>query len=281
MKRLLVLACALLSFPHPPAQAQRWYQPAELESLLAPIALYPDALIAEILEAATHPVDVIEAARRPNTENPAWHPSVQMLLAFPEILERMASSASWMFDLGNAYLAQAAQVMDSVQTLRQRAQASGNLLDTRATPGIVYLPYYNPLAVYGSWQPVYRVVYWRPWLTRRIFVTNNFHVTPHVRAPETSRQPISRSMPTPIALRGNGPPSPAAQLQAQTFAQRQPSVTQSMPPPIALSGNGPPSPAAQMQGARVTPPQAHHEHHPRERRESRVERPARRSPSRS
>ncbi len=275
LKRLLLLACALLSFLHAPAQAQRIYQSAELESLLAPIALYPDSLISEILEASLHPADVMEAAREPSPENPAWHPSVQTLLAFPDILERMAASPSWMFDLGSAYLAQAPQVMESVQVLRQRAQASGALRSNGqqqvqqygqtisvlpAIPQVIYVPYYDPLVVYGAWRPAYRVVYWRPWPTRRVFVSNHFHgVTPYVGVPESRRHPIVQSAP-PIALRGNGPPSPAARMQGVRVMPQQ-------------------APQAQQQ-----PHHQHlhkHRHQQQERKESRTERPAHRSPPRS
>jgi hypothetical protein len=226
-KRLLILAFAVLPWLHGVAQAQehRLYQSAELEGLLAPVALYPDPLLNDILTAATHPADVIEAARQPQAANPYWHPSVQSLLAYPEILENMASSPAWMFDVGTAYLGQPRQVSGAVQLLRQRAQAAGTTHGSG--PQIVYVPYYDPLIVYGAWRPAYRVTYWRP-PAPRAFVSNHFHA------------------------HRNGPPSPAAKLQARNFAYRQQStgvtayvrVPEASRRPIVQSHS---APAAQMQ----------------------------------
>jgi hypothetical protein len=173
----------------PPAHV---YSQAELDQMLAPIALYPDGLLSQVLMAATYPIEVGEAARwsraNPGLRGDAavravhgedWDPSVKSLCAFPEILQRMDENRAWTQALGDAFLAQESQVMDQVQRLRQRAEANGNLRsDDRirvvhegpvivvrpARPEYVYVPYYDPLVVYGTWWwPDYRPVYWAPW----------------------------------------------------------------------------------------------------------------------
>ena len=175
-----------------PQQERRAFAQQELDQMLAPIALYPDALLSQILMAATYPVEVGEAARwsRANSdllgdravraaERMDWDPSVQSLVAFPQILAMMDEKQEWTEDLGDAFLDQQAQVMDTVQYLRQKANEAGNLRSTdqyrvdsqgstfsitMSNPEIVYLPYYNPLIVYGTWWwPTYQPVYWAPW----------------------------------------------------------------------------------------------------------------------
>ena len=112
----------------------------ELDQMLAPIALYPDALLSQILMASTYPLEVIQAARW-SKANPTlkgdeavkavdgnnWEPSVKSLVAFPQILTMMDENLNWMERLGDAFLAQEAQVMDTVQHLRQKAYEAGNL----------------------------------------------------------------------------------------------------------------------------------------------------------
>ena len=185
---LLVLLFALPVF----SQAQRNYSQAELDQMLAPVALYPDPLLSQILMAATYPVEVVEAARwtRANpgltgdaavqaVQNEDWDPSVQSLVAFPQVLQRMDENLEWTRSLGDAFLGQQPIVMETVQQLRQRAYAAGNLQSTEqlavqqqgqqiyiqpANPQMVYVPYYDPLVVYGPWWwPAYRPVVWAPW----------------------------------------------------------------------------------------------------------------------
>jgi hypothetical protein len=195
VSRLVALLAALaLVFAQGGAHAQPAYvfSQQELDQMLAPIALYPDALLSQILMAATYPLEVVEAARwsraRPGlsgddavraTEDENWDPSVKSLVAFPQVLERMDENLQWTQALGDAFLDQQAQVMDTVQVLRRRAEAAGNLRsDDRVrvldggsglmvellNPQVVYVPYYDPLVVYGSWWwPAYPPVYWRPW----------------------------------------------------------------------------------------------------------------------
>lgn len=182
--------------PPPPASAQTPAQPAfsqpELDQMLAPIALYPDPLLSQILMASTYPLEVVEAARW-SRSNPSlrgddavravqqynWDPSVTSLVAFPQLLQMMDEKLDWTERLGDAFLAQQPQVMDTVQNLRQKAYASGNLRSNDqmrvepegqiiavepANPEILYVPYYDPSMVYGSWWwSDYPPVYWAPW----------------------------------------------------------------------------------------------------------------------
>ena len=174
------------------SQARAPYSQQELDDMLAPIALYPDPLLSQILMASTYPLEVVEAARwsrahRGLQGDPAvravadsdWDPSVKSLVAFPQVLAMMNDKLDWTEDLGDAFLGQEQQVMDTVQSLRQRAYAAGNLRSSEqvrvvadggmievdyASPGVVYVPYYDPLVVYGAWWwPNSRPVYWAPW----------------------------------------------------------------------------------------------------------------------
>ncbi|MEP6587075.1 MAG: DUF3300 domain-containing protein, partial [Candidatus Udaeobacter sp.] len=114
--------------------------PQELDSLVAPIALYSDSLLAQTLAASTYPLEVIQLqqwmANNTNLKDKAladavakqpWDPSVQGLVAYPDVVQRMAGNIQWTTDLGNAFLAQQSDVMDAVQRLRAKAQGTGNL----------------------------------------------------------------------------------------------------------------------------------------------------------
>jgi hypothetical protein len=277
MRILLFLFCAALSLlpaaagAQSPAQygAQPQYEvQSELDGLLAPVALYPDPVLMQVLAAATTPEQIAEAAQwtRVNrgmtgddavraVQDRPWQPAVKALVAYPDLLERMAESPQWTFDLGNAYLGQPAQVMATVQALRQRAYASGYLHSDQeqavqyygstvsvlpAVPNVVYVRYYDPLVVYGpAWRPAYRPVYWRPWAPRPVFVTNvvvphrggpprlaprvqgnvaiqrNVVVQPYHRVPEANRRPIVQSR-APQAFSG-----PALQHQGRAAARQQ------------------------------------------------------------
>src|SRR5438034_11104606 len=139
MRTLLLALCLLL--PLAPAHAQsRLYSQPELDALLAPVALYPDALLSQILAAAVYPDQVAQASdwsrRNPGVsgddavqmvQDQPWEPSVKALVAYPDVLARMGESPQWTVDLGNAFLGQQTQTMATVQALRQRAQASGYL----------------------------------------------------------------------------------------------------------------------------------------------------------
>ena len=164
----------------------------QLDQMLAPIALYPDSLLSQILMAATYPLEVVEAARwsRANphlqgrnavdaVEHLRWDPSVKSLVAFPRILAMMNERLDWTRDLGDAFLAQEPHVMDSIQELRRRALAAGTLRSGREARvverdrlifiepvevEVAYVPYYDPVVVYGDWWwPQYPPVRWAPW----------------------------------------------------------------------------------------------------------------------
>ncbi len=186
---------------HPPqlsAHAQVTFAQQELDQMLAPIALYPDSLLSQILMAATYPLEVTQAARWSRADpglhgdqavwavaREDWDPSVKSLVAFPQILAMMDAKPDWTERLGDAFLAQEPQVMDTVQHLRQRAYAAGNfrsddqirvvpqggaIVVEPMHPEIVYVPYYDPLVVYGGWWWPSPPVYWSPWYD---------HHTPH------------------------------------------------------------------------------------------------------
>jgi hypothetical protein len=191
VRRFLFALLAALALSPSLAQARFFTQP-ELDALVAPIALYPDGLISDVLVASTRPDQVMATARLRKDEPPeeSWDPSVKSLLGFPEVLSRMAGSPQWMRDLGDAFHEQEQHVMDTVQSLRKRAQANGNLQSTDQTvvstqdraivvqprnPEVVYVPYYDPYVVYGPWWwPVYRPVVWAPW---PVFVSTGFFFT--------------------------------------------------------------------------------------------------------
>jgi hypothetical protein len=154
--------------------------PEQLKQLVAPIALYPDSLVAQILAASTFPEQVIEADRwvqaHPDLKGDAlgqavdqqpWDPSVKALVAFPSVLGNMDKNLSWTSSLGDAYYNQQQEVMDAVQIMRRRARAAGNLKSTPqqtvdtsgqdddiaiqpVSPSVVYVPAYNPWLVYGG-----------------------------------------------------------------------------------------------------------------------------------
>lgn len=176
-----VFAQTLLSAPLP-AYAQAVitaYAPEQLEQLVAPIALYPDSLLGEVLMASTYPLEVAEAAQWRNA-NPGisgdyltaalmqkpWDPSVKGLTEFPQVLQMMNSNLDWTEKLGEAFLGDQPDLMDAVQQLRRQAQATGALVSNQqeavvqqdgyiaiqpADPALVYVPYYNPAVVFSPW----------------------------------------------------------------------------------------------------------------------------------
>jgi len=167
-----------------PAYAQQ--TPEQLQQLVAPIALYPDSLVAQVLAASTFPEQVVEADRflqsHPDLKGDAlaqevdqqnWDPSVKALAAFPSVLGNMDKNLSWTSSLGDAYYNQEQDVMDAVQVMRQKAQDAGNLKSTPqqtvtaddstitiqpASPDVVYVPAYDPWLIYG-----YPVAPWPGW----------------------------------------------------------------------------------------------------------------------
>jgi Protein of unknown function (DUF3300) len=153
--------------------------PEQIQALVAPIALYPDALVAQVLSAATFP-DQIALAQNwvvehksltgeslmTEVDKQTWDPSVKALTAFPTVLDNMAKNLAWTSELGEVYHNQAKDVMEAVQTLRAKAKASGNLKTSSqitvvqqspstiviepANPQVIYVPQYNPTVIYGT-----------------------------------------------------------------------------------------------------------------------------------
>jgi hypothetical protein len=193
---IAVLAAGLALLPQR-AQAQDGgypdtaYSREELAQMLAPIALYPDALLSQVLMASTYPIEVIEADRwlssNPHLQGEAldvalaaedWDPSVKALCHFPSILALMSERIGETTNLGNAFLAQESEIMDMVQELRAAAYAQGHLTTTSrqqviveqetiiirpANPRVIYVPYYDPFYIYGPWwYPAYPPYYWVP-----------------------------------------------------------------------------------------------------------------------
>jgi uncharacterized membrane protein YgcG len=169
-----------------PAPSYAQQTPEQLQQLVAPIALYPDSLVAQILAASTFPEQIVEADRwlqaNPDLKGEAlgravdqqpWDPSVKALTAFPSVLGNMDKNLSWASSLGDAYYNQQSDVMDAIQVMRRRAQEAGNLQTTPqqtvttqdstvviqpANPDVVYVPAYDPWVVYGG-----PIVAWPGW----------------------------------------------------------------------------------------------------------------------
>ncbi|WP_321908436.1 DUF3300 domain-containing protein [Paraburkholderia sp. J11-2] len=175
------------------------YKPEELEALVAPIALYPDSVLAQVLMASTYPLEIVHAARwvkeHPKVkgddavkavQDQSWDTSVKSLVAFPQVLEPMSDKLDWTQKLGDAFLAQEKDVLAAVQRLRSRAQDSGNLKSNEqqqvvveqppaqggqtivkiepTNPEVIYVPAYNPTVVYGAWSaPAYPPYAWPPY----------------------------------------------------------------------------------------------------------------------
>jgi len=195
-RRCIAVLCAILIAPgngfaqDTPAPIP----PDQLDSLVAPIALYPDPLLAQTLAASTYPLELLQLsqwmAKNPGLKDKAladaaakqpWDPSVQAMAALPDVLKRLADDIQWTTDLGNAFLAQQSDVMDAVQRMRQKAQQTGNLKSTpqqmvetqvvetkqvivieQADPQVVYVPSYNPTVVYGAPVYPYPPIYYPP-----------------------------------------------------------------------------------------------------------------------
>jgi hypothetical protein len=184
MRALAWLLAALMASP-PLLLAQQQpetappLKPEEIEQLVAPIALHPDDLVSQILMASTYPIEVVIADRwvKQNSkltgdaltaqlEKQDWDPSVKSLVAFPQVLTMMSDKLDWTTKLGDAFLADQKKVLDTIQSLRHKAQSAGNLQTTKeqkviveqqvikiepANPEVIYVPTYNPTVVYGSW----------------------------------------------------------------------------------------------------------------------------------
>jgi len=191
-RKLLAVICALALTPGEinllsrsvaqPADAEVSIPPDQLDSLVAPIALYPDPLLSQTLVASTYPLEIIQLQqwleKNQNLKDQAladavkkqnWDPSIQAMAAFPDVVKNLADNIKWTTDLGNAFLAQQNDMMDAVQRMRKKAQDKGNLKSTdqqkvetkvvenkqvivveQSSPEVVYVPSYNPTVVYGA-----------------------------------------------------------------------------------------------------------------------------------
>lgn len=179
----------------PPATGQlAKIPPEQLDALVAPIALYPDSLLAQVLAASTYPLEIIMLQRwlekNKNLKDKeladaaakeSWDASVKALAGLPEVVKRLGDDIQWTTDLGNAFLAQQSDVMDAVQRMRKKAQDKGTLKTTeqqkvetkvveqktvvvieQANPQVVYVPSYNPVVVYGPAYYPYPPIYYPP-----------------------------------------------------------------------------------------------------------------------
>jgi hypothetical protein len=187
----LLFAVAILPAPAGAQGASTPLKPEELDQIVAPIALHPDALLAQVLMASTYPLEVVEAARfvkaNPSLQGDqlnqalqqhTWDDSVKSLVMFPDVLSMMNEKLDWLQKLGDAFLSQQQDLMAAVQRLRARAQSSGQLKSTPqqnvvvdqaaatptqttviriepTSPEVVYVPSYDPTVVYGAWPPAY------------------------------------------------------------------------------------------------------------------------------
>src|SRR6266487_2972824 len=176
----------------PPAEEAPKIPNDQLDSLVAPIALYPDPLLSQTLVASTYPLEIIQLQqwmeKNPNLKDKTladavgkqnWDPSIQGMAAFPDVVKQLGDNITWTSDLGNAFLAQESDVMDAVQRMRAKAQGKGTLktsaqqkVETQAVEGkqvivvqqassdVVYVPSYNPTVVYGAPAYPYPSIYY-------------------------------------------------------------------------------------------------------------------------
>lgn len=228
LSRILTVCVLLVSQSFDVRAEEETLSQAQLDQMLAPVALYPDTVLTHVLIASTYPLEVVQAARwvkdNPKltgeaavdaVEQQSWDPSVKALVAFPQLLERLSNDLNWTQELGEAFLADEAQVMASIQNLRQKAYTNGSLNDTKhvvverereiiiiepARKEVVYVPVYDTRVVYGDWWwPSHPPVYWhtagvyyrnspfhwgisvnvRPWFYFGIFDWRHHHVVVH------------------------------------------------------------------------------------------------------
>src|SRR5437899_1951104 len=282
MKRLIRILVGLVVALGALNAHARVYNQAELDALLAPIALYPDPLLNNILDAAQYPDDVLAAAdwsrANPGVQGDAalqavdeapWAPSVKSLVVYPDVLARFAESPQWLADLGDAIATHGPYIQSTIQQLRVRAQSSGylqsdanqNVYDQGGQlyvqpvyPSVVYAPYYNPFVVYGAWWwPAYRPWAFRPFYARPIVVTRvvrpvRYTVQPYHAVPASRQMPIIGKPPYighPQVQ--STPPARYAERRAQyapQYAQSAPQMHR-MPAPQMHSMPAPPMRASE------------------------------------
>jgi hypothetical protein len=207
-QKFMAVLCSALLVPGLAVQANQSQAPAagtaqqeaanlspdQLDSLVAPIALYPDPLLAQVLAASTYPLELVQLqqwleknktlkdkALVDAVQKQSWDPSVQAMAALPDVVKRLVDDIQWTADLGNAFLAQQDDVMGAVQRMRAKAQEKGNLksneqikVETRvveskqvivveqSNPQVVYVPSYDPVVVYGPPAYPYPPIYYPP-----------------------------------------------------------------------------------------------------------------------
>ena len=185
--------------PTPPASSSSTpaakIPPEQLDSLVAPIALYPDPLLAQVFAASTYPLQIIMLQRwleknsglkdkqlADAVAKQPWDPAVQELAPLKDVVKRLGDDIQWTVDLGNAFLAQQSDVMDAVQRMRKKAHEKGSLKTTEqqkvetkvvetktviviepANPQVIYVPSYNPTVVWGAAYYPYPPIYYPPW----------------------------------------------------------------------------------------------------------------------
>jgi hypothetical protein len=225
LRRLLAVGCALglalggfeipaqdSPAPSPAAQPAEPEAPSippeQLDSLIAPIALYPDPLLAQVLVASTYPLEIVQLhqwlLKHPDLKDEAlaeavakepWDPSIQSMAATPEVVKRLAEDIQWTTDLGNAFLGQQTDVMDAAQRMRKKAKDNGALesneqqkVETKvvedktvivvepADPEVIYVPSYSPVVVYGAPVYPYPPIYYPPYPAGAAFVSFSFGV---------------------------------------------------------------------------------------------------------
>ena len=179
--------------------------PEQLEMLVAPVALYPDDLLMQTLVASTYPLEIVQLqqwmAKNPNLKDKAladsvakqpWDPSIQSMAALPDVVKRLSDDIQWTTDLGNAFLAQQADVMNAVQVMRKKAKDKGALtsndkqkVETQViekkeliivqptNPEVIYVPQYSPTVVYGAPYPYYPYppIYYPPYPPGGMFIS--------------------------------------------------------------------------------------------------------------
>src|SRR5437763_2275276 len=189
IRKLMTLVCVMLMVPGDTSlraqengQEQAKISNEQLDSLVAPIALYPDPLLAQTLACSTYPLEIIQLqqwlgknkslkdkALADAVQKQDWDASVQAMAAFPDLVKQLSDNIKWTTDLGNAFLAQQSEVMDAVQRMRVKAKDNGNLKSTEqqkvetkviesksvvviqpSSPEVIYVPSYNPTVVYGA-----------------------------------------------------------------------------------------------------------------------------------
>jgi hypothetical protein len=207
-----LLACfAFMSFTQASEGEDIEFSDAELAQILAPIALYPDTVLTHILIASTYPIEVVQAERWAHkhkdlnpedaidaVEDKDWDPSVKALVPFPNLLKQLSNELDWTQQIGDAFLQDEARVLDTIQSLRQKAYAAGNLqsndqveverdeqqiivIEPRESR-VVYVPYYDTRVVYGDWHWAhYPPIYWRPWHSHHHHYSHGVYWGPRVR----------------------------------------------------------------------------------------------------